>query len=208
MSATDSGRRRAPAPALALLDWLRPPSGYVTDCALGTSYSLDLVTCLAALVTLDGAAQDTAQYSLTAALRALNRLSESVRVVVQQGRIHWTPGTDPAVLPLLDRVVRPVTPHGEGSFHPKVWVVRQRPLGEGVDVVRYALVVGSRNLTRDRSWDLGVALEGYVGEPGGLRRHNDPLPTSCASSVRPAGSRASSRTSISAPWLEAAARCA
>ncbi|WP_441286877.1 phospholipase D family protein [Sorangium sp. KYC3313] len=174
MSDSEGGERRARASSLALLDWLRPPAGYVTDCALGTSFSLDLITCVAALVALDGAACDTADFSLTAALRAMNRLSDNVRVVVQQGCIHWRPGTHPGVLPLLDRVVRPVSlPLTGGSFHPKVWVVRQRPAGEETGDVRYVLVVGSRNLTRDASWDLGVALEGYVGKAAGLDGHDE-----------------------------------
>jgi hypothetical protein len=174
VSDAEGGERRARASSLALLDWLRPPTGYVTDCALGTSFSLDLITCVAALVALDGAACDTADFSLTAALRAMNRLSDNVRVVVQQGCIHWRPGTHPGVLPLLDRVVRPVSlPLTGGSFHPKVWVVRQRPAGEETGDVRYVLVVGSRNLTRDASWDLGVALEGYVDEAAGLDGHGE-----------------------------------
>ncbi|WP_437878391.1 phospholipase D family protein [Sorangium sp. So ce513] len=174
MSEAEGGERRARASSLALLEWLRPPAGYVTDCALGTSFSLDLITCVAALVSLDGAARDTADFSLTAALRAMNRLSDNVRVVVQQGCIHWRPGTHPGVLPLLDRVVRPVSlPLTGGSFHPKVWVVRQRAAGEEAGGVRYVLVVGSRNLTRDASWDLGVALEGYVGEAAGLDGHDE-----------------------------------
>lgn len=174
MSDAESGERRARASSLALLDWLCPPAGYVTDCALGTSFSLDLITCVAALVSLDGAARDTADFSLTAALRAMNRLSENVRVVVQQGCIHWRPGTHPGVLPLLDRVVRPVSlPLTGGSFHPKVWVVRQRAAGGEAGGVRYVLVVGSRNLTRDASWDLGVALEGYVGEAAGLDGYDE-----------------------------------
>ncbi|WP_437301116.1 hypothetical protein [Sorangium sp. So ce426] len=156
---------------LALLDWLRPPPGFVTDAALGTTYSLDLVTCAAALVSLDGTARDNADFGLTAALRAMQRLAERVFVVAQQGCVHAPERTKEALLPMLDRFVRMAhRPLNEGAFHPKVWLVRQiRARHPGAaqqeDGVRYVLVVGSRNLTRDLSWDLGVALQGYVRGP-------------------------------------------
>ncbi|WP_437537382.1 hypothetical protein WME79_18195 [Sorangium sp. So ce726] len=153
---------------LALLDWLRPPPGFVTDAALGTTYSLDLVTCAAALVSLDGTARDSADFGLTAALRAMHRLAGRVFVVAQQGCVHAPERTKEALLPMLDRFVRMVRrPLDEGAFHPKVWLVRQlrarRPgAAQQEDEIRYVLVVGSRNLTRDLSWDLGAALQGSV----------------------------------------------
>jgi hypothetical protein len=153
---------------LALLDWLRPPPGFVTDAALGTTYSLDLVACAAALVSLDGAVRDTADFGLAAALRAMNRLKDDVQVVAQRGCIHVPDQAKAAVLPMLDRFVREVGfDIGEQAFHPKVWIVRQRRVRRpeeepGEDDIRYVLVVGSRNLTLDTSWDMGVGLVGFV----------------------------------------------
>jgi len=172
---------------LAILDWLRPPPGFVTDAALGTTYSLDLVTCTAALVSLDGTARDTTDFGLAAAMRAIQRLAGRVFVVAQQGCIHAPERTNEALLPMLDRFVRiSRRPLEEGAFHPKVWLVRQRRArrpGEEPqeDDLRYVLIVGSRNLTRDLSWDLGVGLQGFVRGPheANLPRVGDFLRFAC-----------------------------
>lgn len=171
MTEQDQARARAIG-GVALLEWLRPPPGFITDAALGTTYSLDLVTCAAALVSLDGTARDTTDFGLAAVLRAMQRLAGKVHVVAQQGCIHAPARTNEALLPMLDRFVRIARrPLDEGAFHPKVWLTRQRrarrpdePAQE--DDIRYVLVVGSRNLTRDLSWDLGVGLQGFVRGPG------------------------------------------
>jgi hypothetical protein len=160
---------------LALLEALRPPSGFVVDAALGTTYSLDLVSCAAALVSLDGAVREYEEYGRLALLRATTRLRDRVRIVAQQGCIY-VPGSATAESErLLDRFVRVVFhPLDTQAFHPKVWLVRQRPSDQSVEeaarngLIRYVLVVGSRNLTRDRSWDLGVTLEGWVNDEAGV----------------------------------------
>ncbi len=154
---------------LALLDWLRPPPGFVTEWALGTTYSLDLVACAAVLVALDGGAADkTEEYGLTSALRAMHNLRDKVFVVCQEGCIHVPKKTHAPILPMLDRFVKTVRLDlAKESFHPKVWLVRQRsiePDEHGRHAIRYVLTVGSRNLTLDTSWDFGVGLVGTVGE--------------------------------------------
>lgn len=149
---------------LALLDWLRPPPGFVTRAALGTTYSLDLIAWAAALVSLSGGAVDTDNLGLVSVLRALNQLDGRVHMVAQQGCIHRPTGTRSEILPLLDRSLHTVRmPLNECSFHPKVWLVCQHrdASGDQPATWRYVLIVGSRNLTRARDYDLGVALEGW-----------------------------------------------
>lgn len=155
---------------LALLDWLRPPAGFVTEWALGTTYSLDLVACAAALVALDGGANDTAKVGLTSALRAMHNLKDKVVVVSQEGCIHVPKKTRADILPLLDKFVKTVRLDlKQKAFHPKVWLVCQKSLEAdegGWHPIRYVLTVGSRNLTVDTSWDFGVGLVGtVVAEP-------------------------------------------
>ncbi|KYF48536.1 hypothetical protein BE04_37750 [Sorangium cellulosum] len=153
-----------PLDGLSLLDQIRPPPGYRTTWAIGTTYSLDLVACVAAVVALDGRARDTTGFTIPSALRALGNLRDRVRIFAQQGCIHPSPRSNPRVLALLDRIVRPVPFNLERqSFHPKVWIVRQDPMPTLQDEgPRFVLIVGSRNLTRDSSWDLGIALEGVL----------------------------------------------
>lgn len=151
---------------LPLLEALRPPDGYVTDCALGTTYSAELPVILAALVALSGTVRDTSEYGLHSAVRALDALRERVRIAAQQGRISAPPPHQQRLARLLDSVVRPV-PFDEAtrSFHPKTWLVRYVP-ESGHGVVRWCLVVGSRNLTSALDWDLGVALSGVEDGDG------------------------------------------
>jgi hypothetical protein len=155
-----------PLDGLSLLDQLRPPPGYRTTWAVGTTYSLDLVACVAALVALDGRARDTTGFNVPSALRALGNLRDRVRIFAQQGCIHHSPKSNPRVLALYDSIVRAVPfDLAHQAFHPKVWVVRQDPAPDRTDdVPRFLLLVGSRNLTRDTSWDLGIALEGAPGK--------------------------------------------
>ncbi len=158
---------------LSILDVLQPPPGFVTESALGTSYSADLVACMVALTAQDFSADDAGEYKRMQAFRALERLRSRVRIAVQQGRISGHRKSR-RVLALLDRIVRPVVFDGnERSFHPKVWVVKQRD-EDGAS--RWILLVGSRNLTASRSWDLGIALEGTSGTPKAASCRLDGLP--------------------------------
>lgn len=158
---------------LAILDVLQPPPGFVTEAALGTSYSADLVACMVALTAQDFSADDAGEYKRMQAFRALERLRANVRIAVQQGRISGI-GKTRRVLALLDRIVRPVAFDGnELSFHPKVWVIRQSNEDRQS---RWVLLVGSRNLTASSSWDLGIALEGTSGTHKGASRRLERLP--------------------------------
>jgi hypothetical protein len=152
-------------PGLAMLDALRPPEGWSTDVALGTTYSLELPVALAAMVSLAGTARDTSDYGLHSAVRALHTLSDRVRIVAQQGRIE-APSRHSCLVHLLDGIVRPVAwDERDRSFHPKTWVVRWTHETPSVPA-RWALLVGSRNLTSSQDWDLGVVLTGDEGGEG------------------------------------------
>jgi hypothetical protein len=147
-----------------------PPQGYRTTGALVTTYSADLFACLALLVAFDGSASERPQYNKIEAMRALERLRNSVRILVQQSRIEWHGQGNSKVLGLLNSVLRTVPFDGrKRSFHPKVVVARQECSGSPD---RYVLSVGSRNLTASGAWDLGLGLVGYArtNPPSGTRR--------------------------------------
>lgn len=151
---------------LAMLEALRPPAGWVTDIALGATYSLELPVALAALVSLAGTARDNSEYGLHSAVRALQVLAGRVRILAQQGRIQAPPKQNKLVH-LLDQIVRPIAyDERERAFHPKTWLVRWKPEHDDKAPGRWALLVGSRNLTSAQDWDLGVALEGEEGGKG------------------------------------------
>jgi len=126
--------------------------------ALGTTYSADLLACMAVLTTLDGGEGEQVRYGRIEAFRALDRLRDKVRICHEAGRVSRRDGAKYPSLTLLDRVLVPVRLPGRGSFHPKVWLVRQAD--EVVGRERFVLIVSSRNITTSTDWDLGIAVEG------------------------------------------------
>jgi hypothetical protein len=141
---------------------LVPPEGYILDTALAATYSLDL-TVLASfslqLVLQSWGAHLSAQDPI-ALLEALRRVAGRLTVYCQAGRIQALAAAGP-VFALLEPVVREVAAPRGGAFHPKLWVLRFAGAAGEPPLLR--LLVLSRNLTADRSWDLSLVLEGTPG---------------------------------------------
>lgn len=151
-----------------LLDTLRPPAGYVLDRAIGTTYTLDLTALLTAPVgfaLLDQEASDGR--SLTdpvALLEAVRRNAELIDVFCEAGAIGLPSNYQP-ILTYCERSIHEVKAPTPGAiFHPKVWVIRFREVDGAA--LRYRLLVLSRNLTFDRSWDTVLRLDGAPGGRG------------------------------------------
>ena len=149
------------------VDALKPPSGQVFDRAIATTYSLDLDTLLSIPLHLVLHATEGSRDELlrngVALLDALRQTTERVRVYVQRGRILF-PRTQRTLFGLLEPMLREVDLGAldldrAGVFHPKVWLLRFVD-PEGVDDPTYRLLVLSRNVTTDVSWDVALQLEG------------------------------------------------
>lgn len=143
---------------------LQPPEGYELENAIGTTYSADLSTALSIPValfyaqTLDGDLSGM-EFQL---LDAIERFSERVRIFHQQGQLH-VPKAQTRLFAYLESVFVPVHLENEwASFHPKTWLIRYRDLSS--DARLFRLIVLSRNLTFDRSWDVAARLDGTVGD--------------------------------------------
>jgi len=147
---------------------LIPPSGYRFENAIAASYSADLGTLLSipvALVyaqTLEG---DLSGEKLQL-LEAIKQFSQRVRVYHQAGQIH-VPSKLNGLYAHLEDALTPILPDTAFSaFHPKVWVIRFTHEGDDeshASPVKYRVIVLSRNLTYDRSWDVAASLDGEVG---------------------------------------------
>jgi hypothetical protein len=151
-----------------------PPEGYRLDRAVAATYSLDLNTLLSIPValfysqTLEGNLQGE-RFQL---LEAIQRTAGIVTVYCQHGQIH-VPERYNRLFAFMEQMIVPVTmDNAFSSFHPKVWVLRHRPVDLRQSVF-YRVLVMSRNLTYDRNWDIAVALEGKVARA--QRRENRPL---------------------------------
>lgn len=155
---------------------LRPPPETLFDAGIATSFSLDFETALAvpvALALFASEDRDELLKSPLALLEGLERTADRLAIFCEAGRIQAQPRPQSRLCSLLERlIVEVAAPHEQGSFHPKLWVLRFRPLESGKPV-RVRLLVLSRNLTRDRSWDLSLCLDGNVGRT--RRPPNRPL---------------------------------
>ena len=148
---------------LGLLEGLRPPPGFRTEAALGATYSADLLTCMAVLTTMDGGDGEQIRYGRVEAYRALDHLRDRVRICHQAGCVSRRDGTKYPSLALLDRILLPIRLPGQGSFHPKVWLVRQL---DEAKRERFVLIVSSRNISTSMDWDLGIVVEGALAGDG------------------------------------------
>ena len=148
--------------SLAVLDALAPAPGWTTDVALLSSYSVDLVAAAAVIVALAGEGDDHERTTRGSLARACERLRNRVRVVCQAGRVT-VPAAGAAALVLADRWIREVHHDGnDRSWHAKMALVRYVREAGGVAApdTAWRLWIGSRNLTRDTSWDSALTAEG------------------------------------------------
>ena len=138
-------------------DCLMPPKGYELAFAVGTTYSLDLeaLTTLCAIVGLDVEANTELTQSPIHMLQAIRKTNRRILLFCQGGQIKRPSNPSPLLSLLEDSVVEINLKEGK-SFHPKVWFLKyeskERP-------AKYRLIVLSKNLTFDRSWDIAMLLE-------------------------------------------------
>lgn len=159
-----------------LLGALRPPTGYELDCAIGTTFSLDLLALLTTplaftffdLETQDG--RPTADP--LALLEAVRRHADRITIFCHAGRIS-VPAKHRLLFGYLEElVIEVMPPKSQKAFHPKVWVLRFVVPDEPV---RYRLLCLSRNLTFDRSWDTILVLDGELTDRVYAFGDNHPL---------------------------------
>lgn len=145
---------------------LAPPDGYTLDFAIGTTYSLDLDALVGACIAL-GLSEETDSDLMKnpiCLLEALRATGDKVALFCEGGQIH-TPNNITSLYILLEKMVFQVsTAKRKGiakypSFHPKFWLIRYVDENE---TPLYRVVVLSRNLTFDRSWDVTFTMEGKV----------------------------------------------
>lgn len=145
---------------------LAPPEGYNLDFAIGTTYSLDLDALVGASIAL-GLSEDTDSDLMKnpiCLLEALRATGDKVVLFCEAGQIHM-PNNVTLLYILLEKMVFQVNTAKRKkvakypSFHPKFWLLRY--VDEN-NFPLYRVVVLSRNLTFDRSWDITFCMDGVV----------------------------------------------
>lgn len=136
------------------------PEGFVFDCAVGTTYSLDLESLLFAqfCIATGGAGEpDSALKDPVGLLEAIHRTARRVTVFCHAGETN-APSQPHSLYALLEKSIVPARGKAGGAiFHPKLWVLRFKRRETGEAWLR--VVVLSRNLTSSRAWDSFLSLE-------------------------------------------------
>nr|WP_221377002.1 phospholipase D family protein [Actinoplanes polyasparticus] len=141
-----------------LTDLLRPPPGYSLDRAVATTFTLELDSLLTAPLAFAAHAMREQQDPISV-MDGVRRCADRVDVFCQAGQIAPPPGNSSLLL-LLEEIIHPVRrPRPGRLFHPKMWLVRY--VSDEDWLLR--LIVLSRNLTNDRSWDVSLSLDGAIG---------------------------------------------
>ena len=148
----------APDNRKLLIEALRPLLGHSLDRAVATTFTLDLQTALMVPLAFAGFRFDENPDPIEI-MEALRRMSEKLDIFCQAGAISAARWPSDLVA-LLENVIHEVKRPGRGRiFHPKVWALRYLdPSGEPA----FRLIVLSRNLTADRSWDTILWLDGHL----------------------------------------------
>lgn len=139
-----------------LLKQLVPPPGFTFDHLVATTFTLDLESALLPCLALAGSAKVESADSVEtiAAIRAsiarIDIFHQTGQVVVPRDRAR--------LFSLLENSIHGIT-RTRGLFHPKIWLGVYTN-NEGEQFIR--LIVLSRNLTKDRSWDVALNLDGWI----------------------------------------------
>lgn len=146
-------------PNISYLEAIRPEPGWKTELALLSSYSVDLIALGSAILALAGCDDDRGSGSRIDFATAVKNLKDRVRVLVQAGHLKVPSNAiDKKILVTLDGYIREVHRGEYASWHPKCALVKHCRDDGGE--ARWRLWIGSRNLTRDLSWDVGLTLAG------------------------------------------------
>lgn len=150
---------------------LTPPENYEVDFAVGTTYSLSLEAFLSVLIPLGLAEENDSDlvHDKIYWLNVLNSLSDKVIVFADSSQIQIPKShkvADNPLLLLLEKMVIPVSTKKDESriypsFHPKCWFITYKNKDDNSNK-KYRLIVLSRNLTFDRSWDISIVLDGEI----------------------------------------------
>jgi hypothetical protein len=181
-----------PETRVLLTDALRPPGGYRVEIAVGTTYSLNLTALLLAPLSFalfdQGSADDIGAVDPIRLLESVRRYADHTTVFCQAGGIH-VPTNYRSILTFVEDSVLEVMPFRKGAiFHPKVWAIRF--IDQGGNRIHRVIIL-SRNMTLDKSWDTALVLdeeEGGVIDAGPAAEFVRLLP---ALALRPLGAERS-----------------
>ena len=165
----------APSNRLTLIDAMRPPAGFQLESAMAVTFTLNLQTLLAvpAAFTIAGLGEvedDGAGARPVELIHALRVNAGKLTVFSEAGYISLPPAS--RAFGFLERAVVPVRAPRGGIVHPKVWVLRYQEAtsaeaGQAAGS-RLRVLISSRNLTFDTSWDTMLRLDETPNRRGAM----------------------------------------
>jgi hypothetical protein len=155
---------------------LKPPFGYQIDAIIGTTYSLDLLALLTiplSLTIYDYQDQDgRLQLDPLKVFEAVRRHADKITLFSQAGQIQVPRRFRSVFTYIEESIVEVQAPNPDGVFHPKVWICRYKA---ETQPVCYKVIILSRNLTFDKSWDVMLVLDGVLKTRKNAFSLNHPL---------------------------------
>ena len=155
-----------PTNRLTLIDAMRPPAGFQLEAAMAVTFTLNLQALLAApaafaIAGLRDTTADAGGHTPVELIHALRAHAHKLTVFSEAGEIGLPPAS--RAFAFLERAVVPVKAPRGGIVHPKVWVLRYDASGDSKDgdtaAQHLRVLIASRNLTFDESWDTVLRLD-------------------------------------------------
>lgn len=153
--------------------------GFELDFAVGTTYSLDAKAFLALSLSFSGLGE-ISDNDFKNPIRLLEGIRQAIRKIAifcNRGGLIPPEQTNP-LYAMLDKCVFEVFNKYEplANFHPKIWIIKERSLQDR-NLYQIKLIVLSRNLTKDTSLDVAVAMTAPLGKVPDekLKRKHEPL---------------------------------
>ncbi len=147
---------------------LKAPPNYHFNFAITTTYSLDLEALMEVLIALG--LDEEIESNLTKhefySLSSIMNMMENIAIFCDASKIHFKDISKKNIfLSLFDGIITPIKTkfnkkyNKYPAFHPKMWVVRYVSKTDFSDI-KYRVIILSKNLTFDRSYDTAFILEG------------------------------------------------
>ena len=162
-----------PTNRLTLINAMRPPAAFRLESAMAVTFTLNLQALLAApaafaIAGFGDRTDETGGQRPVELIHALRTNAHKLTVFSEAGAISLPPPS--RAFAFLDRAVVPVTAPRGGIVHPKVWVLRYEAPTDLDEIAegdrRLRVLITSRNLTFDPSWDTVLRLDESAGPPG------------------------------------------
>lgn len=138
-----------------LLEDLQPPPGHTLDAAVATTFTLSLDAALIPALAFSSMRLNEETRDPVVLLESIKRISDRVDVFCQAGHVS-IPKRRNDLYAFLEPMLHQVAPPAGGLFHPKLWFLR---FVDADGERRHRLLVLSRNLTSDATWDVVVRLD-------------------------------------------------